>query len=233
MEEQKELQRIELKPYRSDIQTTSGDAQLTSTLSEYAGDGRWNDVIDLCEIGIPSFIEKFPNPSIHGGGILAKLYYASKAYNATGQEDKYLACLKILYSLTPFEHAFGTKYQQYIEIGSREYQSLAQSRGIDYLNNFDVTGKIQKKKGGCFIATACYDSYDAPEVMVLREFRDHVLLQNILGKAFVAFYYWTSPSIADFIRHKLFLKKSLRQYIMDPIVSYIKHKRNNMDTNFR
>jgi len=85
----------------------------------------------------------------------------------------------------------------------------------------------------CFIATACYDSYDAPEVMVLREFRDRVLLQNFFGKAFVAFYYWLSPSIADRIRHKLVIKKSIRQYIMDPIVFHIRRKRASMDTNRR
>jgi hypothetical protein len=56
--------------------------------------------------------------------------------------------------------------------------------------------------GACFIATAAYGSYQEPHVWVLREFRDKILLTNSIGKAFVSFYYETSPPIADFIsRH--------------------------------
>jgi hypothetical protein len=53
--------------------------------------------------------------------------------------------------------------------------------------------------GGCFIATAAYGSYLDPHVMVLRHFRDDVLLKSELGTAFVKFYYKHSPPIADFI----------------------------------
>lgn len=220
MGEQNELKRIELEPYRSDIQTTSSDAELTGTLSNYAGGGRWDTIIDLCEISLPTFIEKFPNPSIHGGGILADLYYAAKAYKATNQDDKYITCLKILYSMEPFSHAFGTNYQQFIEAGSNEYKSLASSRGVEYLNNFDVTGKIQKKKGGCFIATACYGSYDAPEVVHFRKFRDDVLQKNILGRMFIKAYYLTSPPIADFISKRESCKRLIRN-MLDRLMCYL------------
>ena len=54
--------------------------------------------------------------------------------------------------------------------------------------------------GGCFIATAAFGSYVEPHVMVLRSFRDSFLLTNRLGKAFVSWYYATSPPYADAIR---------------------------------
>jgi hypothetical protein len=49
---------------------------------------------------------------------------------------------------------------------------------------------------GCFIATAAYGHYSDPEVQALREFRDRYLFTNSLGRAFVGWYYRTSPAAA-------------------------------------
>jgi serine protease len=60
--------------------------------------------------------------------------------------------------------------------------------------------------GGCFIATAAFGSPLERHVQILRDFRDRILLDSSAGKAFVQFYYRTSPPIAD----KIAQSKSLR-----------------------
>ena len=73
--------------------------------------------------------------------------------------------------------------------------------------------------GGCFIATAAFGSYLDPHVAVLRLFRDSFLLTNRFGKAFVSWYYATSPSYADAIRHNEPLKGIVRLALF-PLIGF-------------
>lgn len=49
----------------------------------------------------------------------------------------------------------------------------------------------------CYIATAVYGSYEAPEVQVLRKFRDEVLQNSFFGRLFISTYYKFSPPVAE------------------------------------
>ncbi len=70
---------------------------------------------------------------------------------------------------------------------------------------------------GCFIATAAFGYYDAPQVQVLRDFRDEVLLQNSLGLAFVDWYYAYSPDAAAYLNQNAQLKP-LVQVALFPLI---------------
>ncbi len=71
--------------------------------------------------------------------------------------------------------------------------------------------------GFCFIATAAWGSYMAPEVRTLRLFRDNYLMTNAPGRAFVRLYYATSPSLADAISSSPVLRASAR-FVLAPAV---------------
>ncbi len=55
------------------------------------------------------------------------------------------------------------------------------------------------KKSNCFIATAAFGSIDAAPVVLLREFRDTILLPSSLGRSFVHWYYGWSPPAAEWL----------------------------------
>ena len=67
---------------------------------------------------------------------------------------------------------------------------------------------------GCFIATAAYGYYSAPQVQVLRDFRDRYLLTNAPGRAFVAWYYRHGPDGAEFINTHPWCKPLVRLLLL-------------------
>ncbi len=54
--------------------------------------------------------------------------------------------------------------------------------------------QAEKQSRGCYVATCVYGSYDCPEVWVLRRYRDNVLSNRIIGRAFIKAYYALSPT---------------------------------------
>ncbi len=63
---------------------------------------------------------------------------------------------------------------------------------------------------GCFIATAAYGSYSAPEVILLRRFRDAYLMSSGPGRAFVDWYYRNGPRAAAFVNDHPWMKSLVR-----------------------
>lgn len=77
--------------------------------------------------------------------------------------------------------------------------------------------KEEEKSDSCYIATAVYGSYEAPEVQVLRKFRDEVLQNSSFGRLFISTYYKLSPPVAERLkdaqRSNRFVKSLLNRWV--------------------
>ena len=90
----------------------------------------------------------------------------------------------------------------------------------------DATGWTLSDKSeqgeGCFIATACYGSYNCDEVIILRNFRDSVLMHRKLGRFLVNNYYAISPPIARWLNKKPLATTLIRKCLISPIIHLVK-----------
>ncbi len=73
----------------------------------------------------------------------------------------------------------------------------------------------------CFIATAAFNDPLSLEVLRLRIYRDFVLDHSPIGKVFITFYYWTSPSVAKFLEKQELLKASTR-FVLRRLIKILK-----------
>jgi hypothetical protein len=83
--------------------------------------------------------------------------------------------------------------------------------------NANHDGDSDSGGGGCFIATAAFGSAIESHVMILRQFRDKVLLPTTIGRAAVGFYYTHSPPLADTIAAHDNLRKFVRWSLL-PVI---------------
>lgn len=104
-------------------------------------------------------------------------------------------------------------------------RTLAEKKGhadvARYLKS--VGGKTSGSSGsssGCYIATAVYNSYDAPEVLCLRRFRDEVISTYIFGRLFIKLYYRFSPYYAEKLKKTRHINVAVRK-ALDKIVGRI------------
>jgi hypothetical protein len=74
----------------------------------------------------------------------------------------------------------------------------------------------------CFIATACYGTSRAPEVDVLRQFRDRVLIHSRPGRWFVRKYYRLSPPVASWLWQHERARSVLREGFIAPLVGVLR-----------
>lgn len=82
----------------------------------------------------------------------------------------------------------------------------------------------QSKSEGCFVATFAYNSYEHNDVLILRKFRDNILLKTKNGKEFVEIYYKYSPKLVALLNSIRFPKFLVRSILKITIVGYLKRR---------
>jgi|ETNmetMinimDraft_33_1059910.scaffolds.fasta_scaffold24690_2 hypothetical protein len=86
----------------------------------------------------------------------------------------------------------------------------------------DLLNQSESSRGsGCFIATATFEDYNAPEVIFFRKLRDNYLLPSNLGRIIIKCYYMISPSIAMLISSNKYLRDKSKTILIN-IIKYLK-----------
>lgn len=78
-------------------------------------------------------------------------------------------------------------------------------------SNHSNVVRQKSKSEGCYIATMAYGSYDHPQVLVLRNYRDHILMKSEWGKIFVTGYYFISPYIVTGLHGHRWINSIIRK----------------------
>lgn len=79
------------------------------------------------------------------------------------------------------------------------------------------------QKGGCYIATAVYGSYDCPQVWTLRRYRDSVLAHSLWGRTFIHVYYALSPTVVKWFGKKKWFRNLWRD-VLDMLIYKLQDK---------
>lgn len=98
---------------------------------------------------------------------------------------------------------------------------MSSSMKRQFWNSFDCLK--EPAKGGCYVATAVYGSYDCPTVWTLRRFRDQVLSATWYGRCFIRIYYAISPTLVKYCGNTKWFKRFWRKRL-DKMVSRLKNQ---------
>jgi len=145
---------------------------------------------------------------------------ASVSFGGTTATNVVVASNTSITATTP-AHAAGTVN---VVVTNPDGQSGTLTSGFTYTSNQQPGPPPATNSGsgggGCFIATAAFGSQMAPQVQLLREFRDRYLLPRWVGQLVVGWYYALSPPLAAVIRQSSRLRALVRAGLW-PLVGWV------------
>ena len=148
---------------------------------------------------------------VHGN---AKAHYEKALKLTTTNEQK----AEIYYRYAIFAR---TSFMGSKQLATENFNNAINLAGQDSVLGIECAKELAKieQKSGCFIATACYGTDTAPDVLTLRTFRDNVLLSSKTGRTFIKIYYLLSPPVAKVIESHYLLRSLVRQFFVKPLAS--------------
>ena len=138
----------------------------------------------------------------------------------TAEEKAY--CKEALASFVALNAVHWTNKEVQIIVRAEDIpKKLTEEKFIFYSQYPDLVTSPPDKKSGCFIATATFENYNAPEVMFFRKWRDEILMETLIGQLFVRTYYFISPSVA-YLVSKSKLLKNVSKLLLRQLIKSIK-----------
>lgn len=127
-------------------------------------------------------------------------------------------------SVKEAEDKYARRAIQYASPEKRtEYEAIANQKQAEAYSKLAEIDRNSKNSGGCYIATAVYGSYQAPEVLTLRKFRDEVLASTMMGRLFIKTYYLLSPPVANWLKDAKSINGLVKK-ILDRFVLNLRNK---------
>lgn len=145
--------------------------------------------------------------SVHGGRTKHGLMYTGPLAQGQKSEWNYLENVWYDYSISKVK---------LVEAKIEYMDGTTETIPGDQINRIGTSSS--SGDGGCYIATSVYGSYDCPPVWTLRRFRDNVLSQTWVGRAFVHVYYAISPQLVALLGDTNWFKISWKK-VLDCFVS--------------
>lgn len=91
----------------------------------------------------------------------------------------------------------------------------------DGLFSTSYSGRSSSNSGGCYIATMVYGSYEHPQVLELRKFRDNTLSKSSFGRLFIKTYYTYSPKLVEHLKNKPLVNQIIKS-VLNTLIRIIK-----------
>lgn len=85
----------------------------------------------------------------------------------------------------------------------------------------DCNTILKETKTLCFVASAAFQNEPSWQIKVLYDFRDHILQNSRIGRAFIKSYYHFSPPVADYIGKTALARWTVRLLVITPVAALL------------